>query len=92
MHGSQPSSVLRHDPVLSFVCRSVPRPQVWALCHDLIKLEMYKSKAVGKLPLYGLISPGIPLVGYSFGDGEREEACEVTQSSEAGIDSLGVKG
>lgn len=53
---------------------------------------MYKSKAVGKLPLYGLISPGIPLVGYSFGDGEREEACEVTQSSKAGIDSLGVKG
>lgn len=49
-------------------------------------------KAVGKRPLYGLISPEIPFVGYSASDGEQEEVCEVVQSSETRIDALGAKG
>lgn len=49
-------------------------------------------KAVSKHPLYGLISPEIPFVGYSASDGEQEEVCEVVQSSETRIDALGAKG
>lgn len=86
LHGSHPSSVLPSSPVL----RSLVPPHAVALDLGFLPWfnqthEMEKSKAVGKLSLYGSISPEISFVGYSFSDGEREGACEVTQSSETGI-------